>query len=196
MMHVTDWVPTLASAVGGDFRGRLVLMPSREVSLACGHLKIVTRRAFSIIGQQLATGRCRPPNHCSCRAHLRRNRRCSGSMWSRFPQCNESSAGDDVPKGIFPWPYARCNSQIWGAFSAKLAWTISAPAFSYISCTLNREFVAHPDNRVCVLDSAGPLDGIDHWSHLTSLTSSKAEGPRTELLYNWDPYELSSNYGL
>ena len=44
--------------------------------------------------------------------------------------------------------------------------------------------------------SAGALDGIDHWDSLTSVAvegaASSGGGPRTEMLYNWDAYELSS----
>eukprot|EP00904_Undaria_pinnatifida_P009087 jgi/Undpi1/5308/HiC_scaffold_2.g00589.m1 len=46
--------------------------------------------------------------------------------------------------------------------------------------------------------AAGALDGVDHWSSLTSVDgegagdSGEREGPRTEMLYNWDAYILSS----
>ena len=46
------------------------------------------------------------------------------------------------------------------------------------------------------LYSAGALDGIDHWDSLTSVaaegTGDGGEGPRTEMLYNWDAYLMSS----
>lgn len=43
------------------------------------------------------------------------------------------------------------------------------------------------------MNSKGPLDGVDQWASLTSLEGHKAkEGPRTEMLYNWDQYLLSS----
>lgn len=39
--------------------------------------------------------------------------------------------------------------------------------------------------------SYGDFDGVDHWAHITSpdLVAS-SEGPRTEMLYNFDAYVL------
>ena len=37
--------------------------------------------------------------------------------------------------------------------------------------------------------SAGPLDGVDQWAHMIGLDRS-TEAPRTEMLYNFDPYIL------
>lgn len=45
--------------------------------------------------------------------------------------------------------------------------------------------------------SAGALDGVDHWDSIKSSGFVDKAGdissdPRTELLYNWDPYLMST----
>lgn len=51
-----------------------------------------------------------------------------------------------------------------------------------------------PRNTMVV--SAGDVDGVDHWSSLTTKDDKEqgtaSEGPRSEMLYNWDPYLLWS----
>ncbi|CAN0388593.1 unnamed protein product [Pylaiella littoralis] len=44
-----------------------------------------------------------------------------------------------------------------------------------------------------ITDSAGALDGVDQWGSLKSYDEEAGDSPpRTEMLYNWDPYILSS----
>ncbi len=41
---------------------------------------------------------------------------------------------------------------------------------------------------------AGPLDGIDHWEYIASPeTAAGTDGPRQEMMYNFDPYTLRTN---
>jgi len=49
-------------------------------------------------------------------------------------------------------------------------------------------------------NSAGALDGVDHWDSIKSSGETgdgdSSKDPRTEMLYNWDPYLMSSMDGL
>lgn len=46
--------------------------------------------------------------------------------------------------------------------------------------------------------SAGPLDGVNQWTHIVDPALAKADDadgdyPRTEMLHNFDPYTLLSD---
>ncbi|CAM9358702.1 unnamed protein product, partial [Ascophyllum nodosum] len=106
-----------------------------------------------------------------------------------------------------------CNYPLRGAKQSMFEGGTKVPAFIYSKSHLPKESwgttydgLMHVSDWVPTLasavgggqitGSAGNLDGIDHWeSILTAHTkdSSKDSSPRTELLYNWDAYIISSS---
>ena len=96
--------------------------------------------------------------------------------------------------------------------------SVSESTRSSISfCVCPRRRLTHPSPALMtstasmlVVASAGALDGVDQWESLKStgvtkaeendgldeLTGDGANDPRTEMLYNWDSYLLSSMDGL